>query len=77
GIPPSAAHVSELIRRMKEHNVRAMAIESIYPRRFPDLIARETGVKYVIVPYSVGSLGTKTYFDLIDMWVSKLKEALR
>jgi len=77
GIPPSPAHVSGLIRRMKESNVTAMAIESIYPRRFPDLIARELGIKYVVVPYSVGSLGTKTYFDLIDAWVSKIKEALR
>lgn len=77
GIPPSASHVSDLIRRMKAEHVTAMAIESIYPRRFPDLIQRETGVKYVVVPYSVGSLGTKSYQDLIDMWVTRYKDALR
>ncbi len=77
GIPPSASHVAGLIRRMKEHRVTAVVIESIYPKRFPDLIARETGVKYVVVPYSVGSLGTKSYIDLIEMWVDKYAEALR
>ena len=77
GIPPSASHVSGLIRRMKEARVGAMAIESIYPKRFPDLITRETGVKYVIVPYSVGSLGTKSYIDMIDLWVTRYKEALQ
>lgn len=76
GIPPSASHVSDLIRRMKDEHVTAMAIESIYPRRFPDLIKRETGANYVVVPYSVGSLGTKSYVDLIDMWVARYKDAL-
>ncbi|MCX8052879.1 MAG: metal ABC transporter substrate-binding protein [Armatimonadetes bacterium] len=77
GIPPSASHVSSLIRRMKEHRVQAVVVESIYPKRFPELISRETGAKYVVVPYSVGSLGTKSYIDLIDMWVDKFTEALR
>ncbi|MCL5103861.1 MAG: metal ABC transporter substrate-binding protein [Armatimonadetes bacterium] len=77
GIPPSASHVSGLIKRMRDEHVTAMAIESIYPRRFPDLIQRETGAKYVVVPYSVGSLGTKSYIDLIDMWVTRYKETLR
>lgn len=77
GIPPSASHISDLIRRMKDEHVTAMAIESIYPKRFPDLITRETGVKYVVVPYSVGSLGTKSYIDMIDMWVTSYKDALR
>jgi ABC-type Zn uptake system ZnuABC Zn-binding protein ZnuA len=77
GIPPSASHISGLISRMKDQHVTAMAIESVYPKRFPDLIKRETGVKYVVVPYSVGSLGTKSYIDLMDMWVTRYKEALR
>lgn len=77
GIPPSAAHISRLITRMKEQHVSAMVIETVYPKRFPDLIARETGVKYVVVPYSVGSLGTKSYLDMMDMWVARYKEALR
>lgn len=77
GISPSPAHVAKLIKAMKEERVTALAVESVYPTRFPDLIKRETGTDYVVVPYSVGAMGTKDYFDLIDMWVAKYKQALR
>ncbi len=77
GIPPSASHISDLIGRMKGQHVTAMAVESIYPKRFPDMITRETGAKYVVVPYSVGSLGTKSYVDMIDMWVARYTDILR
>jgi zinc/manganese transport system substrate-binding protein len=77
GIPPSASHIRDLIARMKAQKVKAVVIESIYPHQFPDLIARETGAKYVVVPYSVGAMGTKSYFDLIDRWVTGYKEALQ
>lgn len=77
GIPPSASHVSSLIREMKDEKNLAVAVESIYSKRFPDMITRETGVKYVMVPYSVGSMGTKSYIGLIDSWVDKYKEALK
>jgi zinc/manganese transport system substrate-binding protein len=77
GIPPSAAHVENLIRRMKSSGIKAVVIESIYPHQFPDTVARETGGKVAVVPYSVGAMGTKTYFDLIDAWVKGYKQALQ
>ncbi len=77
GIPPTAPHVSSLLHRMKDNKVDALVIESIYPKRFPDLVSRETGAKYQVVPYSVGSMGTKSYFDLIDKWVDGYVSALR
>ncbi|MDH7602315.1 MAG: metal ABC transporter substrate-binding protein [Armatimonadota bacterium] len=76
GIPPSPSHISQLIKHMKEENVKALVVESIYPKRFPDLVAREVGIKYQVVPYSVGSMGTKTYIDLIDAWVERFAKAL-
>ena len=77
GIPPTVPHIKDLIRRMKEGRVTAMVIDTIYPKKFPDLIAKEVHVKYVVTPYSVGSLGTKSYIDMIDLMVSRYKEALR
>jgi ABC-type Zn uptake system ZnuABC Zn-binding protein ZnuA len=77
GIPPSASHVNDLIRSMKAGGVRALVVESVYPRQFPDMVVRETGAKLQITPYSVGSLGTKDYFDMISMWVAKYKAALQ
>jgi zinc/manganese transport system substrate-binding protein len=77
GIPPSPSHISALMRRMKEEHVTALAVESVYPKRFPDMIDRELKIKHVTVPYSVGCLGTKSYIDMIDMWVTRYKEALK
>lgn len=76
GIPPTAPHIHALIRRMQSSHVKAVVIDSIYPRKFPDLIQRETGAKYYVTPYSVGSLGTSSYFDLIQLMVERYKAAL-
>lgn len=76
GIPPSAAHINNLMSGMKKEGVKAVLIESIFPTKYPDLISRTLGVKYVVSPYSVGSMGTKSYLDLIDTMVDKAKQAL-
>lgn len=77
GIPPSAAHVQNLISRMKASGIKTVLVESIYPRQFPDMVTRETNARLGITPYSVGSLGTKSYLDLISMWVRVYKQALQ
>lgn len=76
GIPPSAGHVSQLIASMKRDGVKAVVIESIYPTRFADLVQRQTGAKYVVAPYSVGSLGTTSYFNFMDKLVASFRSAL-
>lgn len=76
GIPPTAPHIKTLIGRMKANHIKAVVVDSIYSTRFPDLIKRETGANYFITPYSVGSLGTKNYFDLIQLLVDRYKAAL-
>ncbi|HVF11428.1 MAG TPA: metal ABC transporter substrate-binding protein, partial [Abditibacteriaceae bacterium] len=76
GIPPSARHVNVLTQRMKSGAVKAVIIESIYPTRYADLLTRQTGAKYAVAPYSVGSLGTSTYFNMIEKLVDSFKQAL-
>ena len=76
GIPPSAGHIRALSASMKRNGVRAIVIESIYPTRFADLLQRQTGAKYVIAPYSVGSLGTTNYFNFMDKMVDSFRQAL-
>lgn len=77
GIPPSGGHVNDLIAAMKRDNVKAIIIPSIYPTRFGDLIAKETGGKVSVVPYSVGAQGTTDYFSYMDAIVSGFKKALQ
>jgi zinc/manganese transport system substrate-binding protein len=76
GIPPTAKHISGLVANIKRDKVRGIIAESIYPKRFADLITRETGAKYEIAPYSVASITEEGYFGLIDTLVNKTKSAL-
>ncbi len=76
GIPPTARHVAELIRRIREERIRVLLAANYFERRKPELIAERTGIVPVIVPLSVGGEpGVDTYFDLVDTWVTRLSEA--
>ncbi len=77
GVPPSAAHVNNVINAMKASHVTALCVESVYPLSYPNTVVAATGAKLEVVPYSVGALGTKSYFEMIDMWVQKYKQALQ
>lgn len=77
GITPSGSHINNLITAMKRDGVKAVIIPSIYPTRFGDLVAKETGGTVAVLPYSVGSLGTTDYFSYIDAIVQGYKKALR
>ncbi|WP_394796038.1 metal ABC transporter substrate-binding protein [Armatimonas sp.] len=76
GIPPSGGHVTDLIQRMRASKVRAVVMGSIYSTKYADLIAKEAGGKVAVVPYSVGGMGTRSYFDYIDAIVTGFAKAL-
>ena len=76
GLPPSASHVSTLIGRMRSAGVKAVIVPSIYPTRYPNFIAQSVGGRAVVVPYSVGVRGTKTYLDYMDAIVDGFRTAL-
>ena len=76
GIPPTAKHINALIANMKRENVKAVVIENSYPTRFADLVSRQTGAKYVVAPFNVGSLGTTNYFNFMDKLVASFRSAL-
>ena len=76
GIPPSAGHINQLIKDMKAQKVGAIIVPTIYPLKFPNVVAKATGAKIAVVPYSVGSLKTKDYFGYIDLIVKRFKDAL-
>lgn len=76
GIPPSPSHLKQLIDSMKRSHVKAMVVETVYGKKFPEFVARETGARLAWAPYSVGVMGTRDYIDLIDKIVAAFKEAL-
>jgi len=77
GIPPSPGHINRLIQRMKRESVKAMVVESIYPKRFPEFVARETGARLEWAPYSIGVMGTRDYIGFVDKIVEAFHNACR
>ncbi|MEK6683583.1 MAG: metal ABC transporter substrate-binding protein [Nitrospirota bacterium] len=77
GIPPSPAHIQQLIQHMKREKVKVIIIDPYFARSTPDLIARETGARVLVLPPSVGGVeGIRTYFDLFDYLIDQLTMAL-
>jgi ABC-type Zn uptake system ZnuABC Zn-binding protein ZnuA len=77
GIPPSPAHIQQLITLMKKEGVKVIVMEPYFSRSIPDLLSRETGATVLVLPPSVGSAeGVDTYFDLFDYLVTQLTAVL-
>jgi zinc/manganese transport system substrate-binding protein len=76
GIPPSPAHINQLIALMKQQKVKLIIMEPYFSRSIPDLVSRETGAKVLVLPPSVGgSKGVNTYLDLFEHLISQLTTA--
>jgi zinc/manganese transport system substrate-binding protein len=66
GIPPSAAHIEELVEMMKTAKPVAILVTPAYGVREAEFLSSKTGVKVIVLPHDVGSLqGTD---DLISFW---------
>jgi zinc/manganese transport system substrate-binding protein len=66
GIPPSAAHIEELIETMKQAKPSGILISPAYSLHEAESLSAKTGVKVIMLPHDVGSMdGTG---DLISFW---------
>jgi len=65
GIPPTAKHLAELVRLMKERGVKLIIKESFHEKRTPEKISKETGAAVVTLLQSVGE--TEDARDYISM----------
>ncbi len=74
GIPPSAAHVVNLVAQMKSESVRLILMEPNHERKTPTFLAQETGAKIALVPSMVG--GTKEASDYIALFDSIVQTLL-
>jgi zinc/manganese transport system substrate-binding protein len=54
GIPPSPAHIVQVIGVMKQSGAKAILVENYFSRREADAVAEKTGGRVVVVPISVG-----------------------
>lgn len=77
GVPPTPSHTQDLIRLAKAQKVKAIVMEQWYNQATPQLIQREAGTPYVVIPTSVGGEpGVDDYFDLFDRIIAKLAPVL-
>jgi zinc/manganese transport system substrate-binding protein len=77
GIPPSPKHLQAVIQKAKAENVKVIIMEPFFPRSGPDMVAKATGAKVVVLPSSVGgAAGVTDYFSLFDRQIALLKQAI-
>ncbi|HNT98226.1 MAG TPA: metal ABC transporter substrate-binding protein [Elusimicrobiales bacterium] len=76
GIPPTASHLEDLVRRMKSEGARIIVSETYYPSKGPDFLAERTGAAVLALPVSAGGgKGVADYFDVFETAVSALETA--
>jgi ABC-type Zn uptake system ZnuABC Zn-binding protein ZnuA len=77
GIKPSASHVAQVAREMKQNGVKVIIAESFRSRQFSNLLAKQSGGEVVTIPGGVGGeKGIDSYFTLMDAIVDRLAAAL-
>jgi len=77
GIPPSAAHLAEVVREARRQDAKLMLVEPYYPRRPVEFVARETGAKILRLPLFLGGKeGIDTYLENLAYVVDQIVGAL-
>lgn len=78
GVPPSPSHLYEVIQTVKRTGAKAIVMEPFYDRKVADLVAKQTGIKVLILPPSVGGVkGNDDYIQLMKYDMSQLADAVR
>jgi len=76
GIPPSPGHTVELIKLMRQQNIKVILVEPYFDLKTPNSIARETGGQVVVMLPSVGGEKEVTdYFKLFNYDINLLVRA--
>jgi ABC-type metal ion transport system, periplasmic component/surface adhesin len=72
GIPPSSKHVDDLIKHIPQEGVKAILVESFYPKKVPQFLSEKAGVPMLLLPTDTDEYGIKTYFELIDYLIREI-----
>jgi zinc/manganese transport system substrate-binding protein/zinc transport system substrate-binding protein/manganese/iron transport system substrate-binding protein len=77
GTEPSARHMQGLIGTIRDGGIRVIVSEPQLNQKLPQMLARETGARVVVLTAMPGGLpGTGTYLDMLRYDVTALAEAL-
>lgn len=77
GIPPSGAHLQEVLSSLKIKPAKMVVFAAYQDRRPADWMAEHAGIPAVELPFSVGgAAGADDLFGLFDVTVDRLLQAL-
>jgi len=77
GIPPSARHVQNMIKLIKDQDIKVMLVASYFERKSPEMIESRTGIRAIYLPVHVSGLPEiEDSFQLIDYWIDHIIQNL-
>jgi len=78
GIPPSPAHLADVVAAMKAEDITVVIVEPHQNRKTGEMVAAKTGARLLdFTQYPGGVKGTEAgYIELLDYLVNTLAEAL-
>lgn len=77
GIPPTTAHLNEVVNAMKANGVKVVLTAAYYDPRYAQFVSENTGAKVVTMAHQAGARsGTDDYLAMADYNVRQLAAAL-
>jgi ABC-type Zn uptake system ZnuABC Zn-binding protein ZnuA len=77
GIPPTTAHLSDIVGTMKANGVKAVLAAAYYDVRYADFVSQRAGARVVAMAHQAGARpGTEEYLSMADYNVRQLAAAL-
>ena len=78
GIPPTPAHLTDVIQKMKENHIKAILVEPYQDRRLAEKIARSADATVIDVAEFPGGIpGTDSYVNLVNQLVKRMADAAK
>ena len=78
GIPPSPAHLVDLIHQMQAQHAAVVFHESFYDHATSDMVGSRAKAQVLVLPTSVGGAsGTGSYEQLIDYIIGRFVSAMK
>ena len=78
GIPPTTAHLSKLLQKMKSKPADFIIYASYQSSRSAHWLSEKTGIQAIELPFTVtGIEGVDNLFDLYDETIKRLTEAVK
>src|SRR4051812_30588813 len=75
GIPPTPAHLAEVITKMKAGNLKVITVQPYQNRKTAETVASHTGAVVVDWPSFPGGAGTEGYLEWMDLLVKSTAKA--